>query len=106
MSIQRCLVHRGDRVEEPGGVGQPLFGPAPFVAVVFGAEVDAAAVAMVFGAGDAVGDAAALGAVAIVGVHVGHVVGAELVHKTDRIGVAAQDPGVLAGGEEGEGIFI
>jgi len=85
-------------------MGEPLFGPAPFVAIVFGAEVDATAVAVVFGAGDAVGDAASLGAVTIVGVHVWDVVGAELVHETDVIGVAAQDPGILAGGEDGEGV--
>ena len=64
-----------------------MFGPAPFVAIVFGAEVDAAAVAVVFAAGDAVGDAAALGAMAIVGMHIGDVVGAELIHETDLIRV-------------------
>ena len=85
-------------------MGEPLFGPAPFVAIVFGAEVDTAAVAVVFAAGDAIGDAAALGAVAIVGMHVRHVVGAELVHETNVIGVAAQDPGILPGGEDGEGV--
>lgn len=39
-----------------------------------GAEVDAAAVAVVFTAGDTVRDTAALGAVAIIGLHIGDVV--------------------------------
>ena len=90
-------------LQEPGRMREPLFGPAPFVAIIFGAEIDAAAVAMIFAAGDAVGDAAALGAMSIIGMHIRNVVPAELIEKTHRIRVTAQDPGVLAGGEAGEG---
>ena len=83
---------------------KPLFGPAPFIAVGTGAEVDATAVAVAFFTGDAVGDTSAFAAVTIVGAHIRHVVFAELVHETHRIRIAAKDPGELAGGEEGEGI--
>lgn len=64
-------------------MGNPLFGPAPFVAVVAGAEIDAAAVAVVFHAGDAIGDPAPLGAMAIIGAHVGDVVFSELIHEAN-----------------------
>ena len=96
--------HCGYGREEPGGMGKPLFGPPPLVAVVFRSKIDAAAVAAVFAAGDAVGDAAALGAVAVVGVHIGNVVLAPAVEEADGVRVAAEDPGVLAGGVSGEGV--
>jgi len=75
--------HGGDGLEEPGGMGNPLLGPAPFVAIVAGPEIDAAAVAVVFHAGDAIGDPAHLGAMAIIGAHVGDVVFSELIHKAN-----------------------
>ena len=62
-------------------MGKPLLGPAPFVAVVAGAEIDAAAVAVVFHAGDAIGDPASLGAMTIVGAHIGDVVFSEFIHE-------------------------
>src|SRR6185312_1976762 len=102
--MRQLLVHRGEGIEEPGGMGEPLFGPAPFVAIVLFAEVDAAAVAVAFGAGDAIGDAAALGAMAVVGMHIGDVVRTELIHETHLIRITAEDPGVLTGGEELERI--
>ncbi len=72
-----------------------MFGPTPFVAFGPGAEVDAAAVAMTIFAGDAIRDAAAFGAVAVIGVHVGDVVLAETIHKAHIVGIAAKDPGEL-----------
>jgi len=39
-----------------------------------------------------------------IGMHVGHVMGAESVHETHRVGVAAQYPRQLAGGEDREGV--
>ncbi len=85
-------------------MGEPLFGPAPFVAIGTGAEVDAAAVAMALFAGDTVGDAAAFTAMAIVGAHIGHIVFSKAIHKTNVVRIAAEYPGVLTGGEEGERI--
>ena len=78
---------------------EPLFGPAPFVTVGAGAEVDAGAVAMPFFAGDAIGDAAALGSMAVVGAHIGDVVFSEAIHKTDIVRITAEDPGDIMRGE-------
>ena len=93
------LVFSGDGLEEPGGVGYPLFGPSPFVTVVAGPEVDAAAVADIFFPGNTVGDAACFGAMAIVRLHIGGVARSESIHKTYPVGVATKYPGELVGSE-------
>ena len=85
-------------------MGKPLFGPAPLIPIVGRPEVDAAAIAVVFAAGDAVGDPAPLGAMTIIGMHIGHILLPEFVHKTDIVGVAAQYPGELPGSVGGQPI--
>src|ERR1700761_9042840 len=65
-----CLRGGGDGLQEPGGVGNPLLGPAPFVSSGADLELDPGAVEMALFTGDPVGDAARLGAVAEHRVHV------------------------------------
>ncbi len=83
---------------------KPLFGPAPFIAIGTGAEVDATAVTMPLFTRNTVGDTAAFAAMTIIGAHIGDIVFTKLVHKTHGIRVTAKDPGELAGGKKGEGI--
>jgi hypothetical protein len=49
--------HCGDGLQEPGGVGDPLFGPAPFIAVIAGLKIDTTAISISFFTGDAIRNA-------------------------------------------------
>src|ERR1700743_587328 len=85
-------------------MGEPLFGPAPFVAFIADPEVDPAAIASPLLAGDAIGDAAAFGAMSVVRAHIGDIVFSKTIHKAHIIRVAAQDPGDLMEGKDGKGV--
>ena len=76
-------------------MGDPFFCPAPFVAVVFGFKINAAAIAIAFLAGDAVGYAPNFGSMPKIGMHIRDIVFAEAIHEAHGIGITTKDPGQL-----------
>ena len=100
-------VVEGDGVEVPGGVGEPLFAPAPVF--IFAGDAEAEVEVDVVGVGEAAGDAvddAAGGVGVFVGFeeHVGDVVAAGGLEHAGVEGVLAEDPVELVPGVGLEGV--
>src|SRR5882757_8638314 len=84
---------------------KPLLRPPPFITFSACPEIDAAAVRIAVLPRDAIRDPPLLRAMPETGMHIRHILPAELIHKTDGIRITPQYPGQLPGGEDGKGIF-